>query len=293
MKFKTLKGNCLKIGICIPIAALSLTFSSCKLKTGVVDKSDVGAEVRSGEDWFAANAKLTKVYDEVSNTTYYLIRINHEDTNGKLIKLRMDFANKIQGEATRFFAVRKGAEVAINASMGLKKSIEGVTSPVGVQIIDGVIKQELKSNAYTLGIKNDNTLVSYAPGTSAKEMLRDGSVTALTAFVPLILDHEFAPDIIFKVAGNLILKHPRQVVAQFENKDILFLSCGGRGFDGEGMTAKDLMRILKALDVRFAFNLDGGGSVSTAIGERNINKLIDGKGTIERQRPNFLYVKKN
>ncbi len=57
--------------------------------------------------------------------------------------------------------------------------------------------------------------------------------------------------------NNARNKHTRQVIAQFANKDILFLSTGGRGYDGEGMTNKDLMRILKTLNVRFAINLDG------------------------------------
>lgn len=54
------------------------------------------------------------------------------------------------------------------------------------------------------------------------------------------------------------------------NLDILILSCGGRGFDGDGMTAKEMMKILKRLNVKFAFNLDGGGSVSTVI-NRQVN----------------------
>jgi len=124
----------------------------------------------------------------------------------------------------------------------------------------------------------------------ATDILKDGTKTALTGFIPLIENHEIVSEELFKIAGHL-KKHPRQVIAQFNNKDILILSCGGRGIDGEGMTAYDLSRILKKLNVRFALNLDGGGSVSTVIGDHLITKKIDEKGTKDRPRPNFLYVK--
>ena len=287
-KYMNIMNNYFKglaVNRCLLLAVLLLLFFNCKAQ------DDTGK--LTGNSWFVANCEFTKRFDQESNTTYYLTRIKHTDTDGKLIKLHMEISDKKDGETVRNFAIRKKSEVAINASMGLKNLPGNTKQPVGIQIIDGVIKQDLPTRSYTLGIKNNNELVSYGPGTSAEQILKDGSATALTAFVPLILNHEYAPDKIFKVAGNLVVKHPRQVIAQFDNKDILFMSCGGRGFDGDGMTAKDLMRILKDLDVRFAFNLDGGGSTSTIIGDQNINKMIDENGSVERMRPNFLYVVKN
>ncbi len=254
------------------------------------DTGDDGIAIIS-DPWFAANAKLSKHFDDESKTTYYLTRINHRDTNGKLIKLHMEISYKAKGETVREFAVRKNTDIAINASMGLSKLPDGRRQPVGIQIIDGVIKQALSKKSYTLGIKEDNELVYYPPGSTASDILKGGSTTALTAFSPLIVDHEITSMELFK--NNSTTKHPRQVVAQYDNKDILFFSCGGRGYDGEGMTVSELQRVLKALNVRFAFNLDGGGSVSTIIGDQNINKKIDGKGTLERLRPNFLYVTRN
>lgn len=89
--------------------------------------------------------------------------------------------------------------------------------------------------------------------------------------------------------------HPRQVIAQYENGDLLFFSCGGRGYDGAGMTAADVIRILQELQgrIRFAHNLDGGGSVTTVIYGDQITKKIDGRGTLNRLRPTFLYVEAN
>lgn len=81
------------------------------------------------------------------------------------------------------------------------------------------------------------------------------------------------------------------MIAQLDNLDLLILSCGGRGFDGEGMTAEDMIRILLENKVKFAVNLDGGGSVSTVIRGELITKKIDNQGTEDRPRSNFLYIK--
>ena len=149
--------------------------------------------------------------------------------------------------------------------------------------------QERQSRSYILGIKADNELIGFKPGTSASIILQHGVINALTAFIPLIENHKTVPDSLLTIVRNLKEKHPRQIIAQFDNLDLLFLSCGGRGFDGEGMTSKDIMRILQELNIKFAYMLDGGGSVSTVVGMTLITKMIDEKGTQERTRPNFLY----
>src|SRR5690606_27792627 len=139
-------------------------------------------------------------------------------------------------------------------------------------------------------IKPDNEFVVYPPGTTATEILKDGVQDALTAFIPLIQNHKEVDDSILSLTGAFKAQHPRQIIAQMENLDIIFLSCGGRGFDGKGMTAMDVTRILKREDVKFAFMLDGGGSTSTVVDGTLITKKIDKHGTKERLRPNFLYV---
>lgn len=247
--------------------------------------------VEIDKSWpFSEYFEVTKKHDRESNTWYYLTRIKHADKEGNIIRLKTEFANKTEGEPVRAFALRKNTAVAINASMGLLTLPPDTRQPVGIQIIDGKIIQQLKTTSYTLGIKDNNELVSYPPGTKAEEILKDGVNNALTAFNPLIEDHKMVSEEVLNVRRNSFVKHPRQVIGQFDNLDILILSCGGRGFDGDGMTARDMMRILKGMNVKFAFNLDGGGSVSTVIKDQLITKKIDNDGSAERLRSNFLYV---
>lgn len=231
---------------------------------------------------------ISKYFDQPSNTYYYLTRIKPKDRFGNPVKLQLELTNQDKGETVRQFAIRKGSALAFNAST--QREVNGIKKPQGTQIVQGAIVQEAPSNAYILGIKADNELKVYPPGTKAKEILNDGSVYALTAFGPLIENYQRASEKAMQIRENYKVKHPRQVIAQFDNKDILFLSCGGRGFEGEGMTAEDVVRILRSLNVKFAYMLDGGGSVSTVVYDQLITPKIDNNGTQERSRPNFLYV---
>lgn len=250
------------------------------------------ASVRTGTDPNLISKgkyySITKHYDVPSETYYYLTRIAHKDDRGDIIKLQHAFVSQDTGETVRQFAVRSGTMLAFNASTQ-RRPTPDTKAPSGTQIVKGQIIQDIPLNRYTLGIKANNELLAFRPGTSPAQMLQEGAVDALTAFIPLIENHKNVPDSLLTIVGNFIQKHPRQIIAQFDNLDILFLSCGGRGFDGEGMTSEDLMRVLQGLNVKFAYMLDGGGSTTLVEGDKLITKKIDNEGTVERTRPDVLY----
>ncbi|MGX5817072.1 phosphodiester glycosidase family protein [Chitinophaga lutea] len=232
---------------------------------------------------------ITKRYDETSATWYFLTHIQHTDNKGRLVKLLHSHAARDSGETVREFAGRAHCRLAFNASTQ-KKAGSPIRVASGIQIVDGKIVQDAVSTAYTLGIKDNNELVAYHPSVRAAEILKDGTNNALTAFVPLIENHQPVSAGVLAIRKGNAEKHPRQIIAQLDNLDLLFLSCGGRGYDGEGMDARDVIRILQALNVKFAFMLDGGGSTSVVVNGALITTKIDQKGTAERPRPNFLYI---
>jgi len=235
------------------------------------------------------NYTISKYYDSPSATYYFLTRISHKDKDGKIIKLRLAHADQDAGETVRAFALRTNSTLAFNASTQREEGT-GIR-PQGVQILGGKVVYDLTTTAWTLGIKDDNELVAYDPTVRGETILNSGVKNALTAFGPLIQNGATVSADLIKLRGNYAEKNPRQVIAQFANKDILFLSCGGRGFDGEGMLAKDVIRILHTHGVKFAYMLDGGGSTSTVVEGELVTKKIDASGTKERLRPNFLYFK--
>lgn len=235
-----------------------------------------------------------KMYDSNSETYYYLTYIKNKDKNGKLLKLQIAQANAENGETVIDFAKRMNNPLlAMNATMGIKRLGPSRKQVSGIQIMDGSIFQDINSRNYTLGIKENNELEILNPELNASDILNLGIKNAITGFVPYIQNYKAVDDSILKRVGNNAAKNPRQVIAQFENNDLLIFSCGGRGIDGKGMTAKEVINVLKKQNVKLAFNLDGGGSVTTVIRGKQITKMIDGKGTRNRPRSNFLYIKEN
>ena len=235
------------------------------------------------------NFTVNKYFDPQSATYYFLTRIKHKDSNGKIIKLRIAHANKEQGETVRLFAQNEGCALAFNAST--QREVPTGIRPQGVQILGGKVIYDLTTTAYTLGIKDNNELIAYEPSLRAEALVKKGVNNALTAFGPLIENSSTVSAELMKLRANYSERNPRQVIAQFANMDLIFLSCGGRGFDGEGMTAEDVVRILHTHGVKFAYMLDGGGSTSTVVNGELLTKKIDENGTTERLRPNFLYFR--
>lgn len=245
------------------------------------------------QDAYYDRITYEKYRDTVSGTDYFITFIPNKDVDGKLIKLQHGFQNDTMnsgvGETARSFANRNGASLVSNASIfdvnnGLIK---------GVQIKDGAIYQDKGgTNSYTLGIKADNTLVTYPPATSAATILADGCENALTGFFPIILNSAAVDPSIYAVSTNQADPNPRNVIAQLSNKDLIFLTCEGRTSANVGMTYADLIRILLARGVKTAYNLDGGGSGQMVIRGVQINNPIDGGGKVERPVPDFLYIAK-
>lgn len=113
--------------------------------------------------------RVERHLDAQSATYYFLTRIRHMD-KGKLLELHHAQSILANRESIPDFAKRIGnPRVAFNASMGQADlPADGVRKPVGIQIVDGKIIQEVsRPNRFTLGIRDDNELVAYPSGKTA------------------------------------------------------------------------------------------------------------------------------
>lgn len=244
-------------------------------------------------DVFYDEITFEKFRDSTSQTDYYLTTIPNKDSKGNLIKLEHGFSDDVfnsgTGESARSFAIRGMTSFTANAS-----TFDTTTLQLrGMQIQNGVVLQENvnnPSNRYFLGIKGDNTLVAYPPATTSVEMLAEGCIHALTGFFPMIQNGSAVDPTVYNSDATI---NPRQAIAQMPNNDIIFFSCEGRNKKDLGMTYADMIRILLAKGVTFAYNLDGGGSSQTLVRGVLLNNPIDDGGKTERLVPDFLYVKKH
>ena len=237
-------------------------------------------------------------------TSYKITYIPHKDKNGDIIKLNRGIngndPNKPEHITPREFAKQTGATFVSNASTGSGSQMK----LHGQQIYNGQILDSIKGDEYqplndrwTLAIGDDNSLKSFPPDVQASEIRNQGYNNTVSGFGPLIVE------------GNVVYKdgdysehsnrpEPRQVIAQLPNKDLLFFSCDGRveaqGLYQRGMTLKEVIDTLYIHygDIKFAYNLDGGGSTASVLRSKMLNKVTDNGNKSERKVLDFLYVGK-
>ena len=248
---------------------------------------------------FTPNINFKKLHfrENGTDTEYYIIDVPRTDDRGNVTKLKHGYAGEAFGkgykETARTFSDRNYASAVFNASVFNMDN----GKLIGNQIKDGQIKQ---NDSYTdreyrwhLGIKADGTLKIYPNGTSASSMKEDGVVDSITAFYPVVLNKEHRPDIYKKHVGSTEY-HPRQIIAQRENGDYVFLSSEGRSVKHRGLTIDNCYEILSENynDITNAYVLDGGGSTSSVVNGMMTNRPFDSSLTTERSVPDFLYISK-
>ena len=248
-------------------------------------------------------------YNEVSHfkgrkfdTTYYITHIPHLDSNGNVIKLKRGIQgndpNNPEHITPSQFARKTKATFVSNASTGSGTQLK----LHGQQIYNGQILDSIKGDEYaplndrwTLAIGDDNSLTSFPPDVQASEIRNQGYNNTVSGFGPIISDGK----IIVKdddYSPNTIVSHPRQVIAQLPNKDLIFFSCDGRENNThtmieKGMTLQEVAEtLLDHYDIEFAYNMDGGGSTSSVVRSHKLNKSMDENKTEERKVLDFLYI---
>ena len=254
--------------------------------------------------------KESAYYNEISyvsgrkfDTTYKIIHIPHRDSDGNLIKLRKGISgsnpSKPDHITARDFAKQTSATFVANASTGSGSQLKLHGQQIyNGQILDSVKDYEPLKDRWTLAMADDNTLTSFPPNITAKEIKDKGYNNTFSGFGPLIMEGkkvytegDYSP--------NSEVSHPRTVIAQLPNKDVLIFTCDGRITGStlyqKGMTLNEVTEVLYSHygDIEFAYNLDGGGSTSAVLRSRMLNKPSDNNNKSERKLLDFIYVGKD
>ncbi|MCD8800740.1 phosphodiester glycosidase family protein [Mammaliicoccus sciuri] len=272
---------------------------------------DIASTAKQTADTLETQMNTGAYYNEVSHfrgrkfdTTYYITHIPHKDSQGNIIKLKRGLygnnPNKPAHMTPSDFARKTKATFVSNASTGSGSQLK----MHGQQLFEGQILDSVKGDEYpalndrwTLAIGDDNTLTSFPPDVQASEIRNKGYNNTVSGFGPIISDGK----IIVKdgdYSPNTIVSHPRQVIAQLPNKDLIFFSCDGRENNThtmveKGMTLKEVAEtLMDHYDIQFAYNMDGGGSTASVVRSHKLNRSMDENKTTERKVLDFLYVGK-
>lgn len=148
-------------------------------------------------------------------------------------------------------------------------------------IIDGEVIQDKASTTHRyqhkLAVLSDGTLKSYSDTATTSQMLTDGVKQAVVGFIPILEDHEVKSETFLQICPHSRIKNPRQIIGQYDNGDYIILSCDGRRSGEAGLILSEAATILKNMGVKFAYNLDGGGSTQTFVGKKRINRLLENR----------------
>lgn len=249
--------------------------------------------------------EITYVSGRKFDTTYKIVHIPHRDIDGNIIKIRKGISGNNHSHpdhiTPREFAKRTGATFVSNASTGSGSQLK----LHGQQIYNGEILDSVKGDEYsqidlrwTLAMADDNTLTAFPQNITAQEIKDKGYNNTWSGFGPMIMEgKEVYKDGDYNI--NSESSHPRTAIAQLPNKDILIFTCDGRvksqGVYQKGMSLPEVTETLYDHygDIQFAYNLDGGGSTSSVLRSRVLNKPTDNGNKSERNVLDFIYVGKD
>lgn len=233
----------------------------------------------AGERNRSFQRNITVDYGFYEGTNYSLIRVNRKRTDGNL---QFPFVRYLTSRATPIeLAQSEKWPIVINAGVG-----EGIVIENSILFQDTAAT--LQAGAMPLTIDTNGMLSFLEADTTGKgqQYIANGVVSAVVGFFPLVVDfgdYEYPTDIPNTFDNPGWVRAQRQIIGQYGNGDYAVITGDGRGFNGSlGFTIEEAQALCKALGLKFAYNLDGGGSTQTVIEQRNVTEIYE--GTTGRKR---------
>ena len=220
-------------------------------------------------------------YGRYADTDYTLARIFKNTITGDQITPKV-LAFTPGGKKMAALVKENNFVMAINA--GVFNTDDN--SCIGVVIADGVVVTDHVDHVYSgasdvLAINSSGDLLSYDYATTTADMLSAGVVGAVSGKNPLIVNYvKYNLDTAAEKLGNSSLitsKHPRTVIGQYKNGDYLVFTCGGRETNQAGMNCAEMQEILVNEGVKYAYNLDGGGSCNMRFFKKELAPFTEGR----------------
>ena len=235
-----------------------------------------------GNNYYSYYNDITTVTERHYNTTCYITTIPVDDSRGDEIKPYIAQCN----ESPLRYAQKNNTSVTINASLGKHTLIHD-----GSVLVDRDSgNASLPDAARYLALTADRGLIDFQANTAtAQNMINGGAIEAWLVFYKIISNGTFPDwDEIDAEWGDegahiATYRHPRQCIGIKYDKTIVILTTDGRRPNEYGLTSEECATILADLGCINAWNLDGGGSTSTAINGYKLNANIDNDYTSDRE----------
>ena len=238
---------------------------------------------------FIQNTDIDYAYDSATNANYTIVRIYKNRIDGTRQYPFVYAPNGVNaGTKSTYDLVESDNWLfAINAGIF---DTENCT-PDGIVIQNGIVVQSGETATHPeckpLTIDSEGNLGYAEYDANAEALVENGIISAVTGFMPIIVDYEPVDSSEWNDVDHYTENAQRQIIGQFGNGDYAIITCEGRNFDNsDGWTIAEAQTICQKHGLKFAYNLDGGGSTETMLGYKHINTVYE--GTTGRKVPTFI-----
>ena len=228
-------------------------------------------------DFYLSDSSEIKIF-ELKELGYrgYIAKIKLFDPD--VFKLTLAQGENGKLETTSDAAERTNAILAVNGGGFGAGKVNGqiVSTMIGGAVVDGKVIKEFipKSNEdlFFVGINKKGDLVGGVPK-SHDEVMAMKPYQGVS-FIPILIQKGEKIKLPSAWANT---KHPRTIIGQYANDDLIVIVVDGRQGDySAGITLERLQDKLLELGVKDAYNLDGGGSTAMYFKGKILNKPSDG-----------------
>ena len=252
---------------------------------------DVEINAKSSMDVFLDNIDVDYAYDTSSGANYTVIRVYKTKLDGTkqypFVVVPNTSKNTYSAlDLMNAFADTNGYLLAINSGLGTSTiNIDGIAVQNGIIIKNS--PAEYHVGAMPLTIDSNGDLYYADANADANDLIANGVVSALCGFCPIIVDFKPVEPPTVSNVTHFTQNAQRQIIGQFGNGDYAIITCEGRNYNNsDGWTIAEAQTVCEKLGLKFAYNLDGGGSTQTVIGKKQINTIYENE--TGRKLPSFI-----
>jgi hypothetical protein len=289
--------NGVLVGASDTYTAGEITHVDCIEADGIVD----GYVPFAGFD----ESKLQQVvlkYGRHADTDYTIARIAKVSPSGKPMNIGLLDMGMGVSASTNMDESGDRYNILMLINAGIFGTLEGTTEnyPLGTTISNGRVVSDhvisdISGMGETLTIDKSGNLKAYPFDTSVDDLLAAGVVHAVQGWGTIIdafakSDLDAMKETLYPSNGYygvdyiVTAKHPRTVIGQYNNGDYMVFNCGGRMTNQAGMTLAEIQDVLVAEGVKYAYNLDGGGSCNMLYYKRELAAYTE-----YRNNPTYIY----
>lgn len=239
---------------------------------------DVRTKIENTMDSFFDNIHVDYEYDSATNANYTIIRVYRDRLDGTKQYPLVYAPNRANAgtKSTYDMNVENGFFLAINAGIFNTST----KKPDGIVIQNNTVIQKsvatTHNGARPLTIDANGFLAEVDANASADALVANGIQSAVCGFMAIVKEYEAVPSSEWNSVSHYTENTQRQIIGQFGNGDYAIITCEGRNNqNSDGWTISEAQQICIKHGLKFAYNLDGGGSSETMLGLKHFNTIYE------------------